>query len=91
MPAAAATRRWVLWGLLVTLIVGLLAMLMWLAGRYESSQVQDLLDRDAAEAVSDVRSGLLRNVQSLQALQSRNQAPSDRWAAQAATMLQELM
>ena len=44
-----------LWGLLVALIVGLLAMLMWLAARYESSQVQDLLDRDAAEAVSFAR------------------------------------
>ncbi len=86
---ASGTRRWVLWGLLVALIVGLLAILMWLAARYESSQVQDLLDRDAAEAVSDVRSRLLRNVQSLQALQSRNQEPSGRWSAQAATILRE--
>ena len=29
-------------------------MLVWLAGRYESSQVQDRLDRDASDAVSDL-------------------------------------
>ena len=88
-PATSATRRWVLWGLLVTLIVALLAMLMWLAGRYESSQAQDRLDRDVAAAASDIRSGLLRNVQSLQALESRNQGQPERWAAEAATMLHE--
>ena len=89
VPAWSATRRWGLWGLLVTLIVALLAMLVWLAARYESSQVQDRLDRDAAEAVSDIRSGLLRNVQSLQALQSRNPGQPERWVAEAATMLRE--
>ena len=68
----SSTRRWLLWGLLVALIVALLAMLMWLAARYETSQVQGRLERDASEAVSDIRSGLLRNVQALQALQARS-------------------
>lgn len=83
----SATRRWALWSLLVALIVALLAMLMWLAGRYESGQVQSLLERDAAEAVSDIRTGLLRNVQSFEALQSRNQAHPERWAPEAMDLL----
>ena len=83
----SATRRWALWSLLVALIVALLAMLMWLAGRYESGQVQSLLERDAAEAVSDIRTGLLRNVQSFEALQSRNQAQPERWVPEAMDLL----
>ncbi len=63
------SRRRILWGLLVTLVVALLAILVWLAGRYEAGQTQIRLDRDAAEAVSDIRAALTRNVQSLQALQ----------------------
>ncbi len=61
-------RRWVLWGLLVALIATLLGALVWLAWRYELSQVQDRLDRETIEAVSDIRSGLNRNTQSLQTL-----------------------
>ena len=76
-----------LWSLLVALIMALLAMLMWLAGRYETSQVQGLLERDAAEAVSDIRTGLLRNVQSLEALQTRNLGQPERWASEALVLL----
>ena len=83
----SATRRWALWSLLVALIVALLAMLMWLAGRYEAGQVQSLLERDAAEAVSDIRAGLLRNVQSFEALQSRSQAHTERWVPEATDLL----
>ena len=83
----SATRRWMLWSLLVVLIVALLAMLMWLAGRYESSQVQGVLERDAAEAVSDIRTGLLRNVQSLEALQTRNLGQPQRWETEARELL----
>jgi len=61
-------RRWVLWGLLVALIATLLGALVWLAWRYELSQVQDRLDRETIEAVGDIRSGLNRNAQSLQTL-----------------------
>ena len=83
------TRRWFLWVALVVLIAALLAMLMWLAGRYEASQVQDRLERDAADAVSDVRSALVRNVHSLQALQSRNPAQTGRWTPEATHLLRE--
>jgi two-component system sensor histidine kinase DctS len=83
----SATRRWALWSLLVALIVALLAMLMWLAGRYESGQMQSLLESDVAEAVSDIRTSLLRNVQSFEALQSRNQLQPARWAPEAMDLL----
>jgi two-component system sensor histidine kinase DctS len=85
----SSARRWFLWGVLVALIAALLAMLMWLASRYESSQVQDRLERDTSEAVSDIRSGLLRNIQSLQALQSRHPADLQSWAPDAMAMLRE--
>ena len=66
----SAWRRWSLWTLLVGLVVSMLVTLVWLAGRYEASQVQSRLERDAADASSDIRTALTRNVQSLQALQA---------------------
>jgi two-component system sensor histidine kinase DctS len=63
-------RRWSLWGLLVGLVVALLVTLVWLAARYEASVAQSDVERDAADALSDIRSALTRNVQELQALQS---------------------
>ncbi len=72
----AGLPRWGLWALLVALVAVLLSTLVWLAGRYEISQLQSRLERDAAEAVSDLRSGLTRNVQSLQALQAGRRRPT---------------
>lgn len=63
-----AWRRWSLWTALVLLVVSMLATMVWLAGRYEASQVQSRLERDTADAVSDIRVALNRNLQSLQAL-----------------------
>src|SRR3989344_5503442 len=63
-----AWRRWSLWTLLVALVISMLAAMVWLAGRYEASQVQSRLERDTADAVSDIRVALTRNLQSLQAL-----------------------
>ena len=48
----------------------MLVTMVWLAGRYEASQVQSHLERDTADAVSDIRAALTRNLQSLQALNS---------------------
>jgi two-component system, LuxR family, sensor histidine kinase DctS len=62
------TRRRLLWASLVVLVLLLLTTLVWLAGRYEDSQMQSRLESNAAQAVIDVRSALTRNVQSLQAL-----------------------
>lgn len=63
-------RRWFLWVLLAVLVLALLVTVVWLAGRHEVEQVQTRLDRDTADAVADVRAGLARNVQDLQALQA---------------------
>ena len=81
-------RRWGLWVLLVVLVISMLSTLVWLAGRYEVSQVQSRIERDAADAVSDIRTALTRNVQSLQALQyaDRTVVP---WAQDAHALLRE--
>jgi len=81
-------RRRTLWSVLVLLVVAMLAMLVWLAGKYETAQVQGRLERDAAEAVSDVRAAFMRNVQSLQALQYGDPTPNS-WAIDAAAFLHE--
>ena len=66
----------------------MLSTLVWLAGRYEVGQVQSRLERDASDAVTDIRTALTRNVQSLQALQytDRGTAP---WEQDAHAMLRE--
>jgi two-component system, LuxR family, sensor histidine kinase DctS len=96
MPAAPARAqaplrtsvglRWTLWALLIALVAGLLATLVWLAGRYEASQVQGKLERDTADAISDVRAELTRNVQSLQALQAGKPTRAS-WTEQANALL----
>ena len=51
MNSAPVTRRWLLWGWLVLLVFLMLGTLIWLAGRYEVSQVQAQIERDAADGV----------------------------------------
>ena len=68
-------RRISLWIALVGLVVALLVTLVWLAGRYEASQYQAELDRDTADAVSDIRSSLGRHVLSLQNLHAKGLSP----------------
>ncbi len=82
----SARWRWSLWSLMVVLVGALLVTLVWLAGRYEASQVQSKLERDTADAVADVRNGLTRNIQTLQALHAANPA-TPAWAAEAAQLL----
>ena len=88
MNARPVTRRSTLWTVLVLLLVAMLAMLVWLAGVYEAAQVQGRLERDAAEAVADVRAALTRNGQSLQALQYNDPTPNS-WLIDAAAFLRE--
>ncbi len=83
-----ASRRWSLWMLLVALVVALLGILIWLSGRYESSLVQSRLERNAAEAVTDIRSGLNRNIQNFQALHAHEHTP-DAWLLPASALLRE--
>ena len=80
------TRRGSLWTLLVALVVLLLVILVWLAGRHESGLVQSRLEQSAADAVVDVRSALNRNLQSLQALQPGG-PPLEGWRAPAGELL----
>lgn len=86
-PPVSQRRGW-LWLMLTSLVAVLLVMLVWLAGRYESSQVQSSLERDTQDAVGDVRAALTRNVQTLQALQY-NQPPQEAWARDAASVLRQ--
>src|SRR5699024_2958982 len=61
-------RRWSLWLLLGALVAGVLVTLVWLAGRYETGEVQQRLEHSAAEAVADLRAVLARNLQDMQDL-----------------------
>jgi two-component system sensor histidine kinase DctS len=87
-PLGPQVRRWVLWGLLVVLVLSMLSTLVWLAGRYEVSQVQSRIERDAADAVSDIRTALTRNAQSLQALQYADHATVP-WTQESSALLRE--
>lgn len=88
LSTGPSDRRGYLWLALVLLVGGLLAMLVWLAGRYEISQTQQKLERDAADAVSDIRSAMARNVQALQSLHVDNPTAGS-WSVDAASMLRE--
>ena len=81
-------RRFSLWIALVGLVVALLVTLVWLAGRYEASQYQAELDRDTADAVTDIRNGFSRHIVSLQTLQSKS-LPSKLWQAEVPLLLSQ--
>ena len=83
-----ASPRGSLWVLLIVLVLALLGSLVWLAGRYESSRVQSRLERNAVEIVSDIRSGLTRNIQTFQALYASEPTP-DAWHGPAVGLLRE--
>jgi two-component system, LuxR family, sensor histidine kinase DctS len=79
-------RRWSLWVLLGVLVVGMLVTLVYLAARYEASVAQANVERDVADALSDIRSALTRNVQELQALQSGHPT-REQWRSEADQLL----
>jgi len=81
-------RRSMLWALLVALVLSLLVTLVWLAGRYESSEIETRLERDASESVLDIRTGLTRNIQSFQAMQSGGPS-ADAWLLAGSELLRE--
>ena len=82
------SRRVSLWLLLLALVTALMGLLIWLAGRYESSQVQSRLEDHAALAVTDIRSSLNRNLQAIQALHARERSV-EAWQVPAAQLLNE--
>ena len=88
MKSGLVTRRWFLWGWLVLLVALMLGTLIWLAGRYEVSQVQAQIERDAADGVSDIRGALQRNVQTLQSLLSEARSPAA-WTQEAQDVLRQ--
>ena len=55
-------------------MVALLATLVWLAGRYEVSQVVAEVESDAADAVADLRGQMTIQAQALQAVHFRSNA-----------------
>ena len=65
----------------------MLIIMVWLAGRYEASQVQDKLDRDTAQAAGEIRAGLQRNLQDLQAVNALHATP-EQWSVRVAELLQ---
>ncbi len=81
-------RRWSLWISLVALVVAMLSTLVWLAGRYEASLVQSRLERDVGDIGSDIRLGLTRNIQSLQALTGIEHS-SNAWQVQAGELMRQ--
>ncbi|AIJ49654.1 histidine kinase [Comamonas testosteroni TK102] len=83
-----AWKRWSLWTLLVALVVSMLVTMVWLAGRYEASQVQEKLERDTANAVGDIRAALGRNLQDLLAL-SAYSGKHSAWREHATELLQQ--
>ena len=86
LPGGRGRRA--LWSALIALVMAVLVTLVWLAGRYETSQLQAELNRDTTNAVSDLRTQLTRHVQALQGLQS-NHGPEAFWTTQAQTLLRE--
>ncbi|MDP1530488.1 MAG: PAS domain S-box protein [Rhodoferax sp.] len=81
-----SARRWGLWAALVLLVLVLLMVLVFLAREYEEGRDQQALDQESATVVGDIRNALLRNVQTLQSLNSV--APTaDSWNAPAAELL----
>lgn len=80
------SRRWGLWATLVLLVVALLVVLVFLAREYEEARDQQALEQEAAAVVSDIRNELLRNVQTLQSLNSVSPT-ADSWNAPAAELI----
>ncbi|MCW5654940.1 PAS domain S-box protein [Hydrogenophaga sp.] len=83
---ALRSRRWLLWGALLLLVLILLVVLVFLATEYEEGRDQAALEQEAATLVSDIRSNLVRNVQTLQSLHSVSPAPEN-WDGPAAELL----
>ncbi|MBX3608419.1 MAG: PAS domain S-box protein [Hydrogenophaga sp.] len=78
--------RWPLWGALLLLVGALLTVLVFLAAEYEVGRDQAALDQDTQAVAGEIRSGLLRNVQTLQSLHAFSPSPRS-WDAPAAEVL----
>ena len=81
-------RRNLLWAALVALVLSLLLTLVLLAGRFEIEKLQQQTDRDASDAVSDLRLGLNRNLNVLESLMPLDAKPQA-WISRAEALLRE--
>ncbi len=84
----SSLRRHTLWRVLLLLVVLLLSMLVWLAGVYETAQIQGRLERDTEQVAIGIQSTFTRNIQTLQSLQYSDPTPAS-WAIEAASVLRE--
>ena len=80
------SRRWQLWAALLVLLGALFGVLVFLAAEYEETREQAALDRDVQLLANELRNEMLRNVQTLQSLQS-NTPSADAWPPLAAEVL----
>lgn len=85
-PSPAA-RRWLPLVALVVLVAALLVTLVWLAGLYEAGRLQDRIERDAQDVGADIRAGLARDVQGVQALPRFDADRPEPWATRAGALL----
>jgi two-component system sensor histidine kinase DctS len=90
-PRAAPTRppRWrraLPWAALVALLLVAQTLLVWLTANYESTQAQERVEAVAAEAATEVKRDVAKNVQALQALQWQAPTPPE-WRTEAARLL----
>jgi two-component system sensor histidine kinase DctS len=81
------SRRWLLWGALLLLVALMLGVMVFLAREYEEARDQATVERDAAAVASDIRSALIRNVQTLQSLHSVVPTPAS-WMDPASEVLE---
>ncbi len=89
-PQPSRTRRALLWGALVALLLVAQTLLVALTINYEASRAQDGTERAAAEAAGELRRELLRQMQQLQVLafaQQESNTPGPAWRLEAALLL----
>jgi signal transduction histidine kinase len=84
---ATAWRRWALWLSFSALLAGLLVTAMALALRLQEHQAQQQLALQAARLADELRSGLVRNVKTLQALAFQVHS-AEAWQAPALELLE---
>ncbi|MBW8828284.1 MAG: PAS domain S-box protein [Burkholderiales bacterium] len=80
------TRRALLWGALMGLLVVAQSMLVWLTLNYESARAQEQVDATASGVTADVKQALSRDLQSLQAL-LWNDPSVAQWRSDSAVLL----
>jgi two-component system, LuxR family, sensor histidine kinase DctS len=85
-PTRSRTRRALLWGALMALLIIAQSMLVWLTVNYESSRAQEQVDATSSGVATDVKQALSRDLQSLQAL-LWNDPSSQQWRSDAAVLL----